>query len=68
MANANFVRSVSFLGERETEYMEIVCSICIFDGRESDWLSLKGVCSIYEDGVFEHLTLHNSTSNHASGK
>jgi len=31
-------------------------------GRASDWLSLKGVCSIYEDCVFEHLTLHNSTS------
>jgi len=83
MANANFVRSVSFLGERETEYMEIVCSICIFDWGASDWICLKAVCSIcisveresdwiYEDLVFDPrstpLSLHNSISNQAWGK
>jgi len=35
------VRSVSLLRERQTEYMKVVCSICIFDGRASDWSSLK---------------------------
>jgi len=63
--------------------MKIFCSICIFDGGASDWISLKVVCSIcisveresdwiYEDHVLDPrstpLSLHNSTSNEAWGK
>jgi len=53
-----------YLKEHQTENTKVVCSICIFDERASDWINEDCVL----DPPSTHLPLHNSTSNEPGGK